>query len=151
MTFEQSTDWPLIKSIVTHPRIWPWVTDDFSGPPEAWEPIANPNVAYVIARDGDEVLGLWFLHPHSKVCWEIHTCLLPTCGSRRALEAGRQMIAFVWANTPCRRLITNVPAFNRHAARFAEKAGMQQFGRNPRSFMRAGQLIDQVLYGVSPE
>jgi len=151
VTFERSRDWDLIRLIVTHPRIWPWISDDFSGPPEEWQPVDHSNVCYVIARDGEEVLGLWMVHPHSAVLWEIHTCLLPTCGTKRAIAAAAEMIRWVWENTPAKRLVSQVPEFNRRAAWFARRAGMQEFGRNPKSYQKDGKLHDQALYGLSPQ
>jgi RimJ/RimL family protein N-acetyltransferase len=101
--------------------------------------------------DGGELLGLWMFTPQNAVCWEIHTCLLPCAWGRRAGEAARRMAEWVWANTPCRRLVTAIPAYNRLALRFAEAAGMRRWGLNERSFLKHGELQDQILLGLSPE
>jgi RimJ/RimL family protein N-acetyltransferase len=151
VTFERSQDWPLIKSIVTHPKIWPMASDDFSPAPEAWEPIQDERVLNVIARDADEVLGLWILVPHTKVVWQVHTCLLPSGRGKRGRAAVLKAIEWVWANTECLRIITEVPLYNSAALLFALWAGMDKFGVNPKSFMKNGQLHDVVLLGISKE
>jgi hypothetical protein len=42
-----------------------------------------------------------------------------------------------------------VPANNRLALSFAKSCGMTEYGLNPQSFLKDGQLYDQVLLGVS--
>lgn len=151
ITFERSFDYALIRTIVTHPRIWPFISDDGSPPVEQYRPIESEAVWYVVARDGAEILGLWMLHPHNAVCWEIHTCLLPGAWGDRALEAARLFPEWIWANTVCRRVVTNVPDYNRVALKFAWRSGMLEYGVNPASFLKNGKLYDQVCLGISPQ
>ncbi len=74
--------------------------------------------------DGDELLGIFILAPQSAVCWEIHTRLLPTAWGAKARAAAQGVTRWAWANVPgCRRIVTSVPAQNRLAIRFAERAG----------------------------
>lgn len=149
MQFERTTDSLLIKAVFTHPRVWPHITDDFSPAPELFEPIIDMNVWYVKALDEKELLGIWMLHPHNFICWEIHTCLLPNAWGPRGLQAARELAPWVWENTPCRRLITNVPSYNKLALRFAKEAGMKQIGINEKAFQKKGQLHDLIMLGLS--
>src|SRR6185369_16871555 len=82
----------------------------------------------------DTTLGLFLFHPHNSICWEVHTCLLPAAWGERATRAGKGVVQWIWKNTPCLRIITNVPAYNRLAYRFALRCGMTEFGRNRGSF-----------------
>jgi RimJ/RimL family protein N-acetyltransferase len=149
VTFERSRDWDLIKSIVTHPKVYPHVSDDFSPSPGFWEPIESEQVWYVTVRDGCELLGLWAFIPENHICWKVHTCLLPIAYGQRAARAAKEMARWVWENTPCLRLITDVPAYNLLAHRFAERAGMVEFGVNPASYQKNGVLYDQIMLGMS--
>ena len=149
MTFERSEDWQLVKQIITHERIYPHVTDDFAPPAAEWEPLKHPDVWYCVARDCREVLGLWALIPENRICWKVHTCLLPIAWGERALRAALEFREWIWANTNCERLNTDVPVFNRIALRFAQAAGMEQFGVNPKSFKKGGRLHDQIMLGIS--
>jgi RimJ/RimL family protein N-acetyltransferase len=149
MNFERTTDYELIRAMATRPEVWDAVSDDFAQPVENWAPMRSDLLWYVIARDGEEVLGFWMFVPHSPVSWEIHTCLLPECGYRRARLAAREMLDWLWRKTSIVRLVTNVPEYNRAARAFAKAAGMVEFGTNERSYMKNGVLHDQIMLGIS--
>lgn len=154
ITFERSTDYGLIRRILTHPRIWDKISDDYSPPVREYQPIKHDAVWYVVVRDakpeGAELLGLWMFVPQNGVCWEVHTALMPCAWGDVGLEAARQLPAWIWANTPCRRIVTNVPSTNRLALHFAVKAGMRIYGVNQASYLKGGKLCDQVCLGLSP-
>ena len=147
--FERTADAVLIREIMTHPKIWPWITDDGSPAAADFEPAIHPSLWYVLAFDGEELMGLWLFAAQSSACFEAHTCLLPGQRGERAGEAAKQVIAWIWANTPCRRIFTNVPRFNRAALYFAVRAGLIRFGVNEQSFLKHGKLYDQILLGLS--
>ena len=149
ITVERTFDYSLVREVMTHPKVWPHVTDDGSPPKEAFRLIESDYVIYLLAKDGDEVLGVWVLVPHNTVCYEVHTCMLPSAWGARAREAALIAIQFVWGCSSCARLVTNVPEYNRLALRFAKAAGMTEFGRNPRSFLKDGKLWDQIMLGIS--
>lgn len=147
--FERSFDYPLIRAILTVPAIWRHISDDGSPAPADYQPIESELLWYVLVWDEKELLGLWMFHPHNTVCWEVHTALLPNAWGERARQAARQMTDWIWAHTPCCRIITNVPETERIALKFALAAGMEEYGRNPRSFLKDGRLLDQILLGIS--
>lgn len=155
ITFERSTDYELIRAIITHPKLWPYISDDNSPAREDYRPIESESVWYVVARTRDAevgayVLGMWVFHPLNSICWEVHTCVLPRAWGHVGLEAARQLPEWIWENTPCRRIVTNVPSTNRLALQFALRAGMTIFGCNRASFLKDGKLCDQVCLGISP-
>lgn len=146
------TDAALIKRTITHPRIYPHVTDDGCVPAEEFEPALAPALLYLgIYSDDGEYLGLFFIHPHNHHCFEVHTCLLPEAWGRRSLECTKTCMDYVFSQTDCKRLITNVPVFNTHAKRLALRTGMVPFGVNVKSFMKDGVLHDQLMLGLSKE
>jgi hypothetical protein len=149
VNFEETRDWPLIKRIVTNPKIYPFVSDDFSPVPEQWEPIDSAAAHYVLVRNRDELLGLWAFYEHTPICWQVHTCLLPIAYGERARRAAKEMAQWIWANTKCLRLITEVPERNRLALRFARAAGMTAYGFNPQSYLKGGTLSGVHLLGMS--
>jgi RimJ/RimL family protein N-acetyltransferase len=149
MLFERTTDYKLVRSIMTHPKLYPWCTDDFSPAAEDYSPPEHEAVWYVLVKDAGELLGLFAFVPQNGICWELHTRLLPEAWGPRALEALRCVIAWLWENTSCRRLVTNVPTFNRLALRFGRAAGLVEFGRNELSFLKNGVAYDQVLLGAT--
>jgi len=147
--FERSSDYELIRSIMTHPRIYDKIADDSSPAPADYHPPEHEAIWYVMVRDAGELLGLWMFCPQNAVCWEVHTCLLPAAWGDRGQAAARLLPEWIWENTCCRRIITNVPTTNRLALHFALKAGMRMFGVNPRSYLKRGVLCDQIMLGIS--
>jgi RimJ/RimL family protein N-acetyltransferase len=146
---ERSTDYSLIKGVMTHPAVYRHLTDDTSPPADEFRPIESDLFWYLLAWDGNELLGLWLLVPHSAVCWEIHTALLPDAWGERARQAATVALEWIWTHTPCRRIVTGVPQGNRVAFRFALAAGMEQYGVNEASFLRGGRMLDQICLGIS--
>lgn len=158
MTFERTQDYDLIRRIMSHPRVYPHITDDGCSPVEEFHPVESPEIWYVLVRSENghtlsfgDVVGMWVFVPQNAVCWEVHTCMLPAAYGEAAAIAAKQMAEWIWSYTPCRRIITNVPVNNRLALRFAKAAGMVEFGRNERSFLKNGALVDQIMLGLTKE
>ena len=147
-TFERTLDVAWIRSVVTHPKLWPSISDDFSGKPEDFEPSKEPSTWYIAAREEDVLLGLFILTRQTGVCVELHTCLLPIAWGH-ATETGKALFVWVWQNSVCERIVTTVPEFNRLALRASKRVGMTQFGCNERSFRKNGKLWGQILLGVT--
>lgn len=147
---ERSFDYDLIRAIMGNISIYRRICDDRCPPAAEFRPIESEEIWYCIVWDGNDLLGLWMLVPQNGICYEIHTCLLPHAWGARARRAAAAMAAWIWENTPCRRLITNVPANNRVAYHFALQAGMEVYGRNEASFLKNGKLLDQICLGMSP-
>lgn len=146
---ERTTDWELIKRIVTHEKVYPRVSDDKSVPPECWEPIRNSEMYYLLAKQGIDVLGLFAVSPENGVCFKLHTCLLPHSYGDKATIAVQEVFAWIFKHLRCERLITEVPEFNRVALKKAEKAGMKKYGFNPGSYLKDGKLQGLTLLGIS--
>ena len=147
--FERSTDYALIRGILTHKSVFPHLCDDFSPAAVDYRPIESDAIWYLVAWDGNALLGLWMLVPQNGICWEIHTALLPHAWGDRAHRAAIAVQDWIWQNTPCRRIVTNVPTDNRVAYRFAIAAGMEVYGTNEASFLKNGRLQDQICLGIS--
>ena len=149
MTFERTSDYGLLGALIRNPSLYPFFADDFSPPVEEAVAIENPGLWYILARDGEEVLGFWMFVPQNFICWDLHT-VMPLDGL--ALAAMRELLGpggWLWNNTPCLRVVTSVPAWNRIAHRFGLRAGLKEYGRNPDSYFKDGELYDQILMGVS--
>lgn len=144
------TDAELIASTIRHPRIWPSVSDDGSPLPEDFMPIMSDSVIYLGMFESGAFHGLFMLHQHNAICWEVHTCLLPTARGNAHCFA-EKCVEWVFSETACRRLITNVPAGNALAIRLASSVGMIQFGINHASFLKNGAVLDQIMLGISKE
>ena len=151
MSVERSMNSELIKAIATHPSVYPFISDDFSPSPEQWQPVINEDSLYLVFRDGETALGMFALFPENRVCWKVHTCFLPVGYGESAKQAAQICQQWMWENTPCVRIVTDVPEYNAIAHRFARAAGLTEYGRNPRSYLKNGKLWDVILLGISRE
>lgn len=151
MKVMRTADMELVRAIITHPQVYPWVIDDGSPRAEDFEPAASvgSGVIYVLVEI-ENARGVFAFFQQNSVTTEAHTCVLPSMWGKTHLAA-RAAIAWIFANTKFQRIITSVPADNPLAARLSIKAGMKLYGRNPGSFLRNGQLLDIDLYGISKE
>jgi RimJ/RimL family protein N-acetyltransferase len=132
-----------VRQVILH--AYDDVIDDFSPAPAAFQP--PQGLLYLAA--GSPPIGVWAFVPQNAVWWEFHMSFIHR--GFVAMQATRNMFAWIWANTPCRRLTAAVPAYNRKACMFARLVGMKQFGVNERAFMRHGTLHDLILFGISKE
>jgi RimJ/RimL family protein N-acetyltransferase len=146
----RTTDVEFITSCMTHMRIWPHVSDDFSPHRNDFEPVMDDKLYYLAPEDeaGDPV-GVFFLHPHSTILFEIHTCVLPAYWGPVAVRSARAAMRWMVENTYCRKIITHVPYDNTLALRFAKRVGMIPEGTNRESFQKDGVLLDQHVLGIT--
>jgi RimJ/RimL family protein N-acetyltransferase len=149
MTFKRTYDYDLIGAIMRNLKLYDAGADDFSPSREQFEPREESAIIYVLVKDSDEILGLFILAPQNTITYEVHTRLLPKSWGNLAKTAALGLIDWAWGNTPALRLVTMVPSYNRLAVRFAERAGMREYGRNENSWQKGGRLWDQVLLGIS--
>lgn len=154
--FERTKDWEMIRKVLTDPKIYPAISDDGSPAVDEFRPIQNDGLWYVavwddVLRGTKELCGIFLFAPLNAATWEIHTCLLPHTWGAKAAEIAKALHQWGWEHMPCQRIITNVPAYNRLALRFAKCAGMREFGVNPASYLKNGKLYDQIMLGISRE
>jgi len=143
----QIFDQDVIFDTITNDRIYPHVSDDGSPSPSDYK--VNEGCIYVGIVDGEEYLGLFVVHQHNAILFEVHTCLLPCAWGSRSVAAAKTLIDWVFSNTNCKRLITSVPSNNALARRLAVRSGMVEYGLNPASFQKNGVLFDQIMLGIS--
>ncbi len=139
----------LVREIMTHPKVWPHISDDGSPDADRFIPLIHHGIIYLLCYDREELLGLWMFVQQGAATIEVHTCLVPGHGFRRARTAARGAAEWIWEHTQVARICTSVPERNRIALKFAQDAGMVEYGRNPSSFLKDGVLQDQILLGIS--
>jgi RimJ/RimL family protein N-acetyltransferase len=147
MKVERTHDMEQVNSIMKNPAIWPHIHED--GTADDYRPSDHEGLHWMVVRDGDEVLGMFLVHARGEVCFEMHTCLLPNCWGRRAAQAAQLLGKWVFNETRCEKLVTSVPSYNRLALRFAMAGGMRKEGVNQASYLRNGELVDQIMLGIT--
>lgn len=149
MNIERTHDMPLVALVMGHPRIWPHIHEDGTDEPA---PQDHEALYWMQATtDEQQLVGVFLVHAVSSVCYQMHTMILPECWGEMATRAVQALGVWVFNETECRKMITNVPAYNRRALRFALAGGMTQEGINRASFMRNGVLVDQIMLGITIE
>jgi RimJ/RimL family protein N-acetyltransferase len=140
----------LVRSLILSPAGYRAAGDDFAPPAIEFEVNEDPRIWYVLAYRARWMIGAFLFLPQSTVCYEVHLALLPGAWGHSS-QCLRGANAWMFANSPARRIVGAIPAFNRLANRCAERAGMTQYGTNFKSFQKGGTLHDLTLWGISKE
>jgi RimJ/RimL family protein N-acetyltransferase len=148
VTFEESVDYQLIKSVVDHPAVRRSIRDDFAAS-EDWQPVIHPTVRYLLCRDGDEVLGLFVVVFVSAVLFLIHLMFLPSAWGERSRRALKEGIELLWNNSKCQRITGEVLETNIAALKAMTAAGFETWGVNRKSAIKGGRLVDVYHVGLS--
>lgn len=140
----RTRDMELVTAILSHPAIWPHIHED--GTNEA-TPHDLDGFHWLLVSDGRPA-GVFLAHARGTACWEVHTCLLPRIWGVGAARAAQLLLQHLFEVVGCDKVVTNVPAYNRAALRFAKTFGQVE-GINRASFLRNGKLEDQIMLGIT--
>jgi RimJ/RimL family protein N-acetyltransferase len=149
MKIERTHDMALVAAIMKDPAIWPHIHED--GTTDDFQPVDHEGFHWMLVTDDDGPLGVFLVHARGEVCFEMHTCLLPKCWGKHAASAAQLLAGWAFNEAGCQKLVTSVPAYNRLALRFAKAGGMQQEGINRASYLRNGELVDQIMLGITKQ
>lgn len=150
---DPTEDVDTIRRVMSHPRLWPWMRDDFTPLyASSWKPALGPGLLYLRGRDlyGD-TLAIFPCTMRNGVLWEIHCAILPRAWGSPATTLVRMAFEFLFHQRGARRIEAAIPSDNRLALALAHRAGMSWCGVNTGAFQRNGRLHDLVLMGISKE
>ncbi len=145
MKIARTRDMAVVRDILAHPMIFPHIHEDGTSEPN---PIDHDGFHWMLISDA-EPAGVFLLHARGSSCYEMHTCLLPRIWGAGAAEAAKLLGDHVFYDIGAHKLITNVPAKNRRALRFAQANGMRIEGTNRESFLLNGVMHDQIMLGMT--
>lgn len=145
--YEITDDAGFINSCLTSPVVWRMGSDDSMA-------MVNPNLFFAqlgnrfFLKAGD--YGLLVGIPVNSIMLDVHVALLPTA---RGKAADICLGALMWManNTQYVRFVASIPEYNKLAIKLAMNVGMQCIGVNEKSFMKNGNLVNQILFGISKE
>lgn len=149
MQILRTFDPELIKSIITHPKVYKHCIDDSSPPPEEFEPFVVEQLFNLIAYE-EKAAGAFMFVPVNLITYEMHLAMLPEFWGR-GREALHLAIDWMFTHTPCRKIIGGVPAFNRLTVRLLEAVGFEDEGICSKSFQKNGIIYDRLMLGISKE
>lgn len=147
VTISRSRDYALLNRIATSPEIYRASSDDGSPRPTLWRLSEREDSIYLLAQEGEQILGFCAFYPLNAVTFESHLCFL----SRGPVNefCYREMLSWMWANTKAQRIIGAIPEYNHLAIAFCKRIGFERFGWNRDSWLKDGKLYAQVWMGIS--
>ena len=148
-TVSQSRDYAAIRRLCVHPRIFPLIADDFHLDSKQWRTPESEEIVYLLATDEHGAFGLGIFHPITFVCWNAHFAFLPRGYGNRARLSFARMLGWMWEKTTAQKIVGEIVRENHLAIRFARSVGCEIYGINKKSFLRGGELRDQVCLGIS--
>lgn len=137
-----------VREIIQDPRISKHLSDEGSVGEAA---IDSPVLYWLMVEYKEEPSGVFLFHPHNAITYEVHTAILPPLWGELAKQAAFMARQWIFTQTPCRKLITHVPEYNKLALRFAKQGGLKLEGVNRKSYLFNGELMDQYLLGITKE
>ncbi|PXX41660.1 GNAT family N-acetyltransferase [Undibacterium pigrum] len=146
MKLQRTHDMKTVKEILSHPAIFPHIHED--GLKEI-EPPDSEEFHWILISDQEGAAGVYMVHYHNQSCVEMHTCLLPRIWGAKANDSVKLLSEYLFHQLGVRKVITNVPAYNKLALRFAKTNGMKIEGINRESYLKDGKLIDQIMLGMT--
>jgi len=139
-----------IERILGHSTVYDLGSDDSA---------AGGNLAFEVAfwwltTPGNIVLKgqdmAVFFQPRNYISYEMHIGVIADA-RRSAFGFAVQAVQWLMENTPCRKVVSMMPAYRREAVLFAKICGMKQEGISPKSFLKGGELQDCILLGATKE
>lgn len=139
------SDFEYVAKCVAHKDTWYQTADDAIYPyRELYFPRMDGNEFFVRIDD----FGVLSFDPHNSILYECHVYLLPSARGK-SVAICKEVMAWIFKETPAERIFVNVPRCNELALRLAKKTGLKECGINPNSFMKNGKLHDVVMLGIS--
>lgn len=141
----------VIERILTEPAVYRRITDDYSVPVEYFRLPQSGGFRYALAMVDTRAAGALVLAQRSGVCYEVHFAMLPEFWGEAARRVAEEAPGWIFRETPCRRLVAEIPACNPAAMRMARLAGMKECGRHAQAWQKWGRMHDVVVFGLSKE
>ena len=139
----RSTDIDAISEILNHPRVYGWVSDDYS--PKPYNPVIHDSLIYLM---DESKMGIILLAPVNGICCSAHIALRPEVWGS-GVDFVKESIRWIVINTRYMKAICSIPEYNRLAIRLVRKCGFTQEGTIKRSFLKGFKLYDQFIFGIT--
>lgn len=144
LIIEQTHNEETIKRIITHPSLWPHVSE--YGQEEFYPVCLDGVLDYWLCSEDDVCYGLYRIDMITSQSREIHTALLPNARGRTAKDLRAMIEQILIAHYKCRTLITKIPSTNRLAVKYAREGGMTEMGVLKNSWMCKNREVVDVIF-----
>lgn len=135
-----------INWLMTHPDVYPTISDDGSPPVEEYE--ADLDSGFFLSTAPG---NLFIFTPYCYRVYSMHSCILPEARGPGSVKAARECIKWMFEKGGAVKIVGVVCDSDPRAQKFALKIGFNQEGRYKKSFIRGGVLQDLIIYGQEAE
>ena len=145
MELKELSDLNLINDIILNPFVQDDIADDSSMGVSISE--IPSHVRFIGVYDNDMLCGLYMLVPQNCATVEVHTCLLPLLRGKKAIQAGRLIIEYMFDQY--KKIISWIPVDNKKAELYSKLLGFKVEGISLESYLKNGKLQDMKLVGIT--
>ncbi len=121
-------------------RLWDYIAEDGVSM-ESFSPDMHGE-AWLLAHDGDKIIGCFNFHALGVCTLQVHAQILPEYRKEYSEKAGRAALDF-FLSTGYNRLFAEVPVIHPNVKKFCEKMGMTEESISRGSYKKNGEIIDQ--------
>lgn len=117
-------DLEAVHKILGHPEVYPYIRDDLSPSVEEHttvDTLANPQIYFLMPAPGCLFI---FAPVLTGSLYEGHFAALPESRGGPVAAAGRRAVRWMFAHTPCERMVWGIHQDNIRAIRSAERIGL---------------------------
>ena len=145
MELKELNDLNLINEIILNPFVQDDIADDSSMGVSISE--IPSHVRFIGVYDNNILCGLYMIVPQNCATVEVHTCLLPLLRGRKAIQAGRLIIQYMFDRY--KKIISWIPVDNKKAELYSKLLGFKIEGISRESYLKNGKLQDMKLVGIT--
>lgn len=141
MIVEQVFDKDRIAKVLKDPEIFDRIAEDGILSSDYQIP---DDAIYVMNEDST---ALMIYHHHNSVTLECHVQVLKDYRDI-AMDFGKSALQWAWDNTKASKIVAQIPEIYPDVLKFALKNGFEIEGINESSYIKNGELYDQIYLGL---
>lgn len=148
MRLYRSFDYKLINEILNMPELFETIAEDCSIEQGSFETTESNSICYMMVEVDDTPIGLFIIHPDSRVSYEIHANILKKYRKDHSKEACDKVVQWVWDNIDTDKINCNIPTIYQNVINRAKETGFVEEGVRTHSYLKNGEALDVMLLGI---
>lgn len=143
---ERTYDTPLVQKILSHPTL---LRRSGSKTEMVFDPELQRDLYYLLAIEGEEILGLIVFHQQNPGCYQGHVNYRPMYWGHKLEKYTKEAIEWMFVNTDCEKIFAFVPDRYPEVKKHSIAAGMKVEGTLEQSYRVGEKVYSQSLMGIS--
>lgn len=144
------TDLEEVERIIGHPSVVDYISDDEEVDPELLAYIClSQSERFIVLMPAKDTL--FVLTKINSITYEVHTCIVEGTARKKAIKNTLKAMDYMFNETPCEKIISYIPEFNRRATIFSMLCGMEKEGLVKKSFKKKHKVWDLILVGITKD